>query len=136
LIQVNATSAAPLHSFGMNTVTKIAPQGAIEAVQASLQSRRRDLADRIAGIERSRRRSEAPLSADSEERAGECENDEVLDRLADTTRSELDQVSRALERLAAGQYGICERCSDDIGQTRLKAVPEATCCTTCAGARP
>jgi len=88
----------------------------------------------MARIERSRRRREEPLPADSEERATESENDEVLDRLAETTERELAQVRRALARVAAGLYGFCERCERAIPAARLSAVPEATRCPDCAGA--
>ncbi|MBL6751960.1 MAG: TraR/DksA C4-type zinc finger protein [Nevskia sp.] len=120
----------------MNAANKKPPLDHAEAAKASLEARRSDLADRVASIERSRRRGDAPLSADSEERSVERENDEVLDRLADTTRRELEQVRHALDRIHAGRYGVCERCGQPIPAQRLRAVPEATRCSGCAdGAR-
>ena len=35
--------------------------------------------------------------------------------------------------LAAGAYGICERCGRDIPAERLLARPEARTCVACAG---
>lgn len=116
----------------MNIAMKKPSRDAAEAAKANLEARRRDLADRVASIERSRRRGEAPLSADSGERSVECENDEVLDRLAETTRRELEQVRHALDRIHAGQYGSCDRCGKPIAAMRLQAVPEATRCNGCA----
>lgn len=103
-----------------------------ERAKSTLDQRRRDLADRIASIERSRQRAAEPLSADSGERAVECENDEVLDRLAETTRAELAQVVHALGRIDAGLYGTCEGCGEAIAPSRLRALPEATRCSACA----
>jgi RNA polymerase-binding transcription factor DksA len=89
------------------------------------------LTERLNRIEQDRRRAAQPLSADSEDRAAECENDEVLDRLSSTTSAELDQVRHALERLKAGHYGRCEDCGAPISEARLQALPEATRCLQC-----
>jgi DnaK suppressor protein len=41
------------------------------------------------------------------------------------------QVERALERLAEGSYGWCERCGNPIPVERLAAFPSATLCVSC-----
>jgi RNA polymerase-binding protein DksA len=46
-------------------------------------------------------------------------------------RHMLQQVERALGRIKAGTYGICERCGNPIGKMRLMAFPRATLCVTC-----
>lgn len=92
------------------------------------------LTARLNCIELDRRRAVQALSADSEDRATECENDEVLDRLSSTTVAELDQVRHALDRLHAGHYGSCEGCGAPISEARLHARPEATHCLQCAPA--
>ena len=43
----------------------------------------------------------------------------------------LEQVDKALERMGAGTYGICERCGEPIDFARLKAIPQATLCMSC-----
>lgn len=43
----------------------------------------------------------------------------------------LQEVEAALQRMAAGTYGKCERCGDEIDFARLKAMPQATLCMTC-----
>lgn len=43
----------------------------------------------------------------------------------------LDQVERALARMAAGSYGLCERCREQIDFARLKAIPHAALCMNC-----
>lgn len=43
----------------------------------------------------------------------------------------LAEVERALARIKAGTYGICERCRSPIDFARLKAIPHATLCMTC-----
>ena len=43
-----------------------------------------------------------------------------------------DQTQHALERIAAGTYGLCENCGNPIGKERLlEANPRATLCMPC-----
>jgi RNA polymerase-binding transcription factor DksA len=48
------------------------------------------------------------------------------------TRGRIADLDRALAQLAAGAYGRCESCGDDIGAERLAARPSARTCITCA----
>jgi DnaK suppressor protein len=43
----------------------------------------------------------------------------------------VQQVEHALERLADGSYGQCERCGNPIPTARLEAFPSVTLCVTC-----
>jgi RNA polymerase-binding transcription factor DksA len=38
---------------------------------------------------------------------------------------------RALDRIDAGIYGVCESCGQPIGKARLLAFPRATLCVAC-----
>jgi RNA polymerase-binding protein DksA len=51
--------------------------------------------------------------------------------LAANAREMLQQTERALERLDAGTYGICENCGNPIGKARMQAFPRATLCVEC-----
>jgi DnaK suppressor protein len=73
-----------------------------------------------------------PHSGDSVEQAQERENDEVIDALANETAKAIGLVSAALERIESGTYGLCECCHEPIGEGRLRAMPEAARCLTCA----
>ena len=55
--------------------------------------------------------------------------------LAQSFRDRMDQVDRALERLAVGSYGICEGCSKEIPVARLAAFPSVTYCVGCKSRR-
>jgi DnaK suppressor protein len=46
-------------------------------------------------------------------------------------RDLLAQNERAIARIDAGTYGICESCGKPIGKARLQAFPRATLCVTC-----
>lgn len=47
-------------------------------------------------------------------------------------QAELRALDAASERLAAGTYGVCERCGGPVGDGRLAALPAATTCIRCA----
>jgi len=55
--------------------------------------------------------------------------------LLDGARAHLDDLDRALARLAAGAYWVCERCSVPITSERLRARPAIRTCIRCAAAR-
>ncbi|WP_329548154.1 TraR/DksA family transcriptional regulator [Streptomyces sp. NBC_01356] len=46
-------------------------------------------------------------------------------------REMLEQTERALQRLDAGTYGLCENCGNPIGKARMQAFPRATLCVEC-----
>ncbi|WP_374058865.1 TraR/DksA family transcriptional regulator [Planomonospora sp. ID67723] len=41
------------------------------------------------------------------------------------------QNERAIARIDAGTYGVCESCHQPIGKERLQAFPRATLCVAC-----
>ena len=51
------------------------------------------------------------------------------DRLA------LANIREALSRIKDGEYGICERCEEDIAEARLRVQPMATLCVHCQSRR-
>lgn len=53
-----------------------------------------------------------------------------FDRI-ETESRELEAVERALAKLTASQYGLCEDCGRHITLERLKAEPTATRCIEC-----
>ncbi len=74
---------------------------------------------------------DAHPNPDSEERATERENDEVLEELGLQGQAELKAIEAALERIAKGTFGVCVRCGEDISEDRLEAVPHAALCRDC-----
>jgi DnaK suppressor protein len=43
----------------------------------------------------------------------------------------INRLTRALELLTRGTYGVCEVCKNPIGAQRLAAIPEVTTCREC-----
>lgn len=52
-------------------------------------------------------------------------------RIRDRERKLIFKIQEALQRLDAGEYGICEECGEEIGIERLKARPVTTLCIEC-----
>jgi DnaK suppressor protein len=55
--------------------------------------------------------------------------------LAASLRETLGDVERALAKLDAGTFGVCEGCGQPIGAARLEAKPAARFCMGCASRR-
>ena len=50
------------------------------------------------------------------------------------TRSILDDINLALNRIHDGTFGVCQTCNAAISETRLKALPYTPLCVRCAEA--
>jgi DnaK suppressor protein len=59
-----------------------------------------------------------------------AERTEVLG-LVDSLKAQLDDVDKALNHIAEGNYGLCERCGNEIGADRLEFRPASVLCVDC-----
>ena len=50
-------------------------------------------------------------------------------------REKLRQIAAALQRLEAGQYGLCQDCGEDIAPARLDFDPSVLLCIQCASTK-
>ncbi len=92
------------------------------AVKAELQKR----------IDRIHDHARDPLNADSAEQAAELGNVQVVAEIESEAMQELTDIENALHRLAAGNYGVCTSCGEDISPERLDARPACSECVDCA----
>lgn len=99
--------------------------------KAELLDRRAMLADRMSAIETE---LDSHQNRDWEELATEREGDEVLEGMGVSALTELRMIDAALMRVAAGTYGECARCGEEIGEERLDVLPFTPLCRTCAAA--
>ena len=100
-------------------------------IQARLREHRDVLERRMGRIRDDRRGVSAPIERDSQERAVQRENDDVLDALDAVGIAELEETRAALDRIDAGTFGVCEECKGPVGEGRLDAVPTARRCIDC-----
>jgi DnaK suppressor protein len=105
----------------------------LAALQAALQTRRADLLRLAASSEESRR----PVELD-QTRVGRLSRMDALQDQAmqlETERRrqlELQRIDAALERMAAGDYGDCVNCGEEIAARRLQLDPTTPVCIDCA----
>jgi DnaK suppressor protein len=52
-------------------------------------------------------------------------------RLRGREKTFLDKIDRALQKIIAGEFGVCEECGEEISIKRLEARPETTLCIRC-----
>jgi DnaK suppressor protein len=105
-----------------------------DEVMALLTALREDLEDRAASL---RAGANVPSGGISfGKRVGEGTSI-AIERFADVAIhdqiiQQLALVDRALLRVAAGTYGVCEVCQQRIAPERLQAIPWAATCVSCA----
>lgn len=93
-------------------------------LQAQLDEAEADLAEMLADVGDSAGDDQADAGSKTFEREHEMS-------LANNAREMLAQVERAVQRIGAGTYGLCETCGNPIGKARLQAFPRATQCLVC-----
>ena len=91
-----------------------------------------DLNLRLDRITKNVRHSDVPLEKDFAEQATQNENNEVMDYLGNSARTEIEMINQAIARIDNGQYGMCQVCDEPIGKERLEAVPYSNMCIKCA----
>ena len=100
-----------------------------DSIIQKLNSRKQELEDRLNRVEDSLRKTHAK---DWSEQAQERENEEVVEKLEESTRIELNQINEALSRIENNEYGVCEVCDGPIRPERLEALPYTNRCFSCA----
>ena len=98
-------------------------------LRSRLEKKKEELAARLNRITQNLRRGYHP---DSKERAKELEDSEVVDALGNEARSEINKINAALQRMDAGEFGICVECGAEIDRGRIDAHPYARDCIDCA----
>ncbi len=95
-----------------------------EGLRADIAKAARDIAEGLSGSIRDAGDDEADAGTKASEREHEL-------ALSQNAQDLLDQGERALDRIDAGTYGVCESCGQPIGKARLLAFPRATLCVAC-----
>ena len=98
-------------------------------IRKVLEKTKLELTARLDRINANLRRG---YKADSKERAKQLEDNEVVDALGNEARQELAKIATALQRLDAGEFGICIECGLPIRKGRLEVYPYAEECIDCA----
>ncbi len=113
----------PWTSSELEQVTTELEAGA-EALRDQIAKAARDIAEGLNGSLRDAGDDDADAGTKATEREHEL-------ALTQNARDLLDQGERALGRIDAGTYGVCESCGQPVGKARLLAFPQATLCVAC-----
>ena len=103
-----------------------------EEIRNRLIAMQEELNLRLTRITNDVRHSDVPLEKDFSEQATQNENDEVMDYLGNSARTEIEMIKQAITRIDNGQYGNCQVCDEPISKDRLKALPYSNMCIKCA----
>jgi DnaK suppressor protein len=133
------TKAAPAEESSDTTASKTTSAGKFLAEQrAELVAERADYVEAAESL-----RQEAEMLAEDmepgdiqfDEESGEGDTLNVERErdlaLSAQARAAVDEIDRALAKMDAGTYGVCERCGQPIPKARLKALPYASLCVAC-----
>ena len=128
-----ATKAAPVKHEGGEGHEKF-----LEEQRELLMAERRDYvqkAEELKAEADSLARESEPGDIQFDEEGGEggtASIDREVDLvLSAQARAAVDEIDRALTKITAGTYGICESCGQPIPRARLKALPYAALCVQC-----
>ena len=103
-----------------------------EAYEKQLLELRQEYTQRRDAIHRDTHHEEQPVEKDFAEQVSQRETEDVLDALDEEARQIVIQIDNALQRIRAGEYGVCQNCGEDIPEARLQVVPWAEYCIQCA----
>jgi DnaK suppressor protein len=56
----------------------------------------------------------------------------LSDQLSARDKLAINKIMGALSRIESNTFGICEDCEEEIGEKRLKALPDCSLCISCA----
>lgn len=71
-------------------------------------------------------------AADEEEMSQSAQLQKMTNTLQQRNRQALFRIEKALNRINKGEFGLCQDCGEHIAEARLKALPDADVCISCA----
>ena len=92
---------------------------------------------REAVVRRARETMDQDMTLDASELPDEMDlasseyTQSMIFRLRDREKFLLAKIDKALARIDAGTFGICEKCEEEISMKRLEARPVTTLCIRC-----
>jgi DnaK suppressor protein len=106
-------------------------RGMVQEFAERLARARRDICATVATTDEELATLEAHQAGNLTEDAATEVVTTILSRLEGREKHALDEIDAAQARLAAGTYGVCERCACAIPIERLRALPSARHCVAC-----
>jgi DnaK suppressor protein len=147
MVKRTSTASSPATSQRPRAVAADARRGArggafdrktLTSIKGRLSAHREELLTQLREIE------EAAFNASQSDISGEVSFDEdsadagsfTFERekdlsIAQNVRDLVEKMAKALDKIEAGTYGICESCGQPIEAARVKALPHVLLCLSC-----
>jgi DnaK suppressor protein len=100
-------------------------------VRALLEQQKKEILEGAEKVVQSSVETGVQLFPDPSDLASREEVQGFSFRLKEREKKLLRKIDEALERIAAGSFGICERCGEAIEEKRMLARPVTTFCIAC-----
>jgi DnaK suppressor protein len=107
----------------------------VEELANQLRRKRLSLLADVAGSQRAARALIEERGSEFEENAQKHRIAGLVSCLNERDQKMIRQIDATLKRIDEGTYGQCDRCEDEIGPERIRALPTAILCIDCATAR-
>ena len=104
----------------------------LDLLKAKLIERRREIFNRLKNLDEGWDELSRP-DIEPEEEAQKLEISELYKKLDLQEKQEIDEIDQAMNRMDAGNYGVCERCGKEISPDRLRVMPATPYCVKCSG---
>lgn len=110
-------------------------KAALKKARETLEGMRSQLLRSVSQKDRTQGDQVKDDGMDTYDIASDARDREISNILNDRERDKLAQIDDALNRVDAGEYGICEECGSEIGDGRLAALPFTRLCVNCQSDR-
>ena len=103
----------------------------LKQYETKLLERRNQLLNMVERTEDYGREADREVSQDPADEASNSYTKELLFSQSTTERNTLRLIEEALDRIAAGSFGECVNCGEEIQPKRLDAIPWTPHCIRC-----
>lgn len=104
----------------------------LEEIKTDLLRKKQELGANVNNeLDEMREAAEGHHLADMDDLGGDAHDEETQYKIMEIESAELGQIDMALDRIAAGTFGVCEVCEKPINPERLRALPFANLCIDC-----
>ncbi|GAA1481919.1 hypothetical protein GCM10009624_23590 [Gordonia sinesedis] len=118
-----------------NDPDEVDPREALIAERDSTRALVETLAARLEAVLEATADTAADDEHDPEGATLAVERGHIVAQL-ERSRTRLEELDAAFQRVEEGTYGICEVCGEPIAAVRLEVLPAARMCVTCAARNP
>ena len=106
-------------------------ENTLKKIKSLLLNRHREMLEQVAHLEFEREELE-PHAIEPIESAQKENLAQLIRKLDERGKEEIEEIELALKKMRSNRYGICELCGKSIPIKRLKVLPATRLCRNCA----